>query len=120
MSSTALKRALSGATTGIGIPLTTTATPGDLIHNAVAGTTAGTYDEIWLYATNNHTADVVVTVEYGAAHATNGNIVVTVPFKSGLVPIVPGLLLQNTLDINVFASVDDVITIYGFINSITD
>jgi hypothetical protein len=120
MSSTALKRALSGATTGIGIPLTTTSTAGDLIHTAVAGTTAGTYDEIWLWAQNNHTADVVLTIEYGAGHTANGNIVVTVPYKAGLVPIVPGLLLHNTLDVNAFASVDDVITIYGFVNSITD
>jgi hypothetical protein len=119
-SSSALKRALSGATTGIGIPLTTTSTVGDLIHTAVAGTTTGTYDEIWLWAINRHTSDVVLTIEYGAGHTATGNIVVTLEFQSGLVPVMPGLLLQNGLDINAFASVDDVITIYGFVNAITD
>jgi hypothetical protein len=116
----ALKRPFSQATTGIGIVVSETATPGQLIHTAPAGTTEGSFDEVWIWAMNLHTADVLLTIEYGAAHATGGNIVVTIPFKSGLVPVVPGLLLQNSLDINAFAATDDAITLYGFINRITD
>jgi hypothetical protein len=119
MSSTALKRKLSGSTNGYGIEITQTSTAGNTIHQAVAGTTAGTYDEIWLWAQNNYTADVALTIEYGDAdHAQN--ITVSVPFGAGLVPVVPGLILQNALYVKAFAATTAVITIFGFVNSITD
>jgi ABC-type Fe3+ transport system substrate-binding protein len=118
--STAVKRKLSAAAAGnTGIEITTTSTAGDLIHSAVAGTTAGTFDEIWLWAQNNYTADVILTVEFGS-HDHAQNITLTIPFKSGLVPVVPGLPLQNTLDVNAFAGTPNVITLFGFINLITD
>jgi hypothetical protein len=115
----AVKRKLSSSDDGEGIKITKTATAGDTIHTAVAGTTAGTYDEIWLWAQNNHTADVVLTVEFGSADTEN-NIIVTIPFKSGLVPVVPGLLLQNESTVKAFAASANVITVHGFVNSITD
>lgn len=119
MSSTAFKRKLSGSTDGMGVKITQTGTAGDTIHTAVAGTTTGTFDEVWLWAQNNHTADVVVTVEFGD-NASEHNIIVTVPYKSGLVPIVPGLILQNAATVKVFAASANVITIVGFVNAITD
>jgi ABC-type Fe3+ transport system substrate-binding protein len=117
---TAVKRKLSGAAAGsLGIEIAATATPGDLIHTAVAGTTAGTFDEIWLWAQNNHTADVVLTVEFGA-HDHAQEIKVTIPFKSGLVPVVPGLILQDGKDVNAYAATTAVVTLFGFVNAITD
>lgn len=117
---TAVKRKLSGSTDGKGIKITQTATAGDTIHTSVAGTTAGTFDEIWLYAYNGHTADVTLTVEFGGATVPDNNIILTVPFKSGLVLVVPGLILQNGAVVKAFASVANVVTITGFVNSITD
>jgi hypothetical protein len=116
---TAVKRKLSGSTNGKGIEIAATATPGDLIHTAVAGTTAGTFDEIWLWAQNNHTSDVIVTVEFGS-HDHADNIIVTIPSKGGLVPVVPGFILQNAQDVNVFAATTAVIMVHGFVNAITD
>jgi len=118
--SSAYKRKLSGSTDGKAIKITQTATAGDTIHTAIAGTTAGTYDEIWLWAYNGHTADVVLTIEFGGATVPDQNIVVTIPFKSGLIPVVPGLLLQNGMVVKAFASVANVITLIGFVNAITD
>lgn len=115
----AVKRKLSESDDGEGIKIAQTATAGTAIHTAVAGTTAGTYDEIWLWAQNNHTADVVLTVEFGSADTEN-NIIVTIPTKSGLVPVVPGLLLQNGSTVKAFAASANVITVHGFVNSITD
>jgi len=116
---TAVKRCLSGGAYGVGIEITQTSTAGNTIHTAPASTTAGTVDEIWLWAQNNHTADVVLTIEMsGADHAQN--IIVTIPFKSGLVPVVPGFILQNALTVKAFAATTAVITIFGFVNSITD
>lgn len=117
---TAVKRKLTGSTDGKAIKIVQTATAGDTIHTAVAGTTAGIYDEIWLWAYNGHTADVVLTIEFGGASVPDQNIVVTVPFKSGLVPVTPGLILQNGMVVKAFAATANVITIIGFVNAITD
>lgn len=119
-SSSALKRKLSGSTDGKPIKIAATSTPGDTIHTAVAGTTAGTFDEIWLWAFNAHTADVVLTIEFGGADAPDQNIIVAIPYKAGLVPVVPGLILQNGAVVKAFASVADVVTMSGFVNAITD
>ncbi len=120
MSSSAFKRKLSGSTDGKAIKVVQTATAGDTIHTAVAGTTAGTFDEVWLWAYNGHTSDVVLTVEFGGATVPDQNIVVTIPCKSGLIPIVPGLILQNSMIVKAFASVTNVITISGYVNTIID
>lgn len=97
-----------------------TATAGTTIHTAVAGTTAGTFDEVWLYATNNHTANVNLTIEFGSATAPNDNIQLSIPNKTGIYLVVPGLILQNGATVKAFASVASVISIQGWVNAITD
>lgn len=116
----ALKRKLSGSTDGKGIKVVQTATAGDTIHTAVAGTTAGTFDEIWLFAYNGHTAAVTLTIEFGGATVPDQNIVCTLASKSGLQLVVPGLILQNAMVVKAFASSANVVTISGWVNSITD
>lgn len=115
-----LKRKLSGSTDGKPILITQGATAGNTIHTAVAGTTAGTFDEIWLWAYNGHTGDVQLTVEWGGAIVPDQNIVVTIPTKVGLFHVVPGLILQNGMVVKAFASVTSKVTINGFVNAITD
>jgi hypothetical protein len=117
---TVVKRKLSGSTDGKPIKVVATATLGTAIHTAVAGTTAGTFHEIWLWAYNGHTANVVLTLEFGGATVPDQNIVLTIPAKEGLVPIVPGLILQNGMVVTAFAAVANVITLSGFVNSMTD
>lgn len=117
---TALKRKLSGSTDGMPIKVVATATAGTTIHTAVAGTTDGTFDEIYLYAYNGHTTTVTLTIEYGGATVPDQNIIITLAAKSGLTLIVPGLILQNALVVKAFASVANVITLSGFVNRITD
>lgn len=118
--SQAVKRKLSGSTNGMPIKITQTATAGDTIHTAVAGTTAGTYDEIWLYAYNGDTVARNLTIEFGGTSVPDQNIVLTLAAKSGLQLIVPGLILQNGKIVKAFASAANVITISGYVNSITD
>ena len=118
--SIAVKRKLSGSTDGKAIKITTTGTAGDLIHTAVAGTTAGTFDEIWLWAYNGHSANLVLTLEFGGAAVPDQNIVITIPFKAGLFPLVPGLILQNGMVVRAFAGSANLVTVTGFVNSITD
>lgn len=118
--SIANKRKLSGSTDGKPIKVVATATLGTTIHTAIAGTTAGTFDEIWLWAYNGHTADVVLTIEFGGATVPDQNIVVTIPVKQGLFEVVPGLILQNGMVVTAFAATGNVITLSGFVNQIAD
>jgi len=117
---TVVKRKLSGSTDGKQIKVVATATAGTTIHTAVAGTTAGTFDEIWLYAVNSSASDVKLTIEWGEATAPDGNIESTIAAESGLVLLIPGLILQNEMVVKAFAGTANVITISGFVNSITD
>ena len=55
---------LSASTDGIGILVDDNATAGKLIH--AGDSTATTYDEVWIYATNISAADKKLTIEYGS------------------------------------------------------
>ncbi len=114
------KRKLSGSTDGKPIKVVATATTGTTIHTAVAGTTAGTYDEVWLYAYNSDTVSRVLTIEFGGVTAPDQNIVLTLASKQGLQLVVPGLILQNTLLVTAFADAANVVILSGFVNTITD
>jgi hypothetical protein len=116
----ASKRKLSGSADGKPIKVVAVATLGTTIHTAVAGTTAGTFDEIWLYAYNSDTASRTLTIEFGGATAPDQNIVSTIAPKSGLVLVVPGLILQNGMVVTAFADAANVVTLSGFVNTMTD
>ena len=117
---TVKKRKLSGSTDGLGIKIAAIATAGTALHTAVAGTTPGTYDEVWLWAYNSHNTSILLTLEFGGVNVPDNTIVINVPAVIGLIPIVPGFLLQNGKGIAAFASVANKIVIYGFVNTITD
>jgi hypothetical protein len=104
---------LSGSTNGRGVKVVQTATAGTTSHTAVAGTTD--MQEVWLWAQNNHTAAVTLTLEWGNA-STDDNIIVSIPSKSGLYLVAPGIMLQNGLVIAAFASVANVVIMHGYVN----
>jgi hypothetical protein len=113
------KKILSGSTDGMPIKVVATATAGTLIHTG--SSTAANLQEIWIWAQNNHTADVVLTIEYGDATAPDHNIISTIKTKAGLSLILPGILLKgNTTPITVkaFAGTANVIVLTGFVNEI--
>jgi hypothetical protein len=113
------KNKLSGSTDGLGIKVTGTSTAATVtVHTAVAGTTVGVFDEIWIYAVNTSASSVKLTLEWGTATAADGNIEVTVLPEAGLVTIIPGLILQNAKVVKAFAGTADVILVAGFVNSI--
>lgn len=111
------KRILSGSTDGKAIKVVQTATAGTTIHTAVSGTSD--LDEIWLYAVNSSASAVKLTLEWGQADAPDGNIELSVVAESGLVLVVPGLLLQNSLVLKAFAATANVILLHGYVNRIT-
>lgn len=109
------KVVLSASTDGLPVKVAATATAGTTIHTAHA--TA--LDEVWIYAYNGHTSDVVLTLEYGGATVPDQNIVLTVTTKAGLILVVPGLLLTNSKVLKAFAATANVITLSGFVNRIS-
>jgi len=114
------KNRLSGSTDGLAIKVTGTSTAATVtVHTAVASTTAGTFDEIWLYANNTSASAVKLTLEWGTATAADGNIELTVQPEAGLVTVIPGLILQNAKVVKAFAATADVILLTGFVNAIT-
>lgn len=115
--STYAKLALSGSTNGRGVLVVQTATAGTTIHTAASGTTS--FDEVWIWATNQHTADIVLTIEYGGVTVPNDNVSLTIPTGKGLVLVIPGLLIQNSLVIKAFAAVANKIVLNGFVNRIS-
>ena len=109
---------LSGSTNGLGIKPTggTVSANAVEVHTAVSGTTD--FDEIWLWGTNHSTSAVAVTLEWGSATVIEGNIIVSIPPQSGLIQLIPGLILNNTKVVEAFASVVDDVLLFGFVNRI--
>jgi hypothetical protein len=114
------KEKLSGSTDGRGIKVVATATPGTTIHTAKAGTTTNEFDEIWLWCYNGDTANREVTIEFGGVTVPDDNIKLTIPFKAGLLLVVPGLILQNSSVVKAFGATTNVLVIQGFVNRISN
>ena len=107
---------LSGSTNGRGILVAATTTPGTLIHTAVSGTTS--FDEVWLYCQNTSTSSVALDIEFGGT-TTADNIEITILGESGLVLVVPGLFLNNSLVVRAWAGTTNVLAIHGYVNRVS-
>ena len=111
---------LSGSTDGRGIHIDDSATAGKTVHTGSA--TATTIDEIWLYATNYDTTNRKLTIEWGGATAGGDIIELSIAAESGLVLVVPGLLIKGNataLVVKAFAGTANVILLHGYVNQIT-
>ena len=105
---------------GLGILVVATATAGTAIHTASA--TATTIDELWLYAYNNHSASVVLTVEFGGVTSPKDVIKSTLATQAGLVLICAGLVIQGNATAKVvraFAGTASQVSLFGYVNRIT-
>ena len=105
---------------GLGILVAATATAGTAIHTGSA--TATTIDEVWLYAYNNHSASILLTIEYGGVTAPKDVIKQTLTAQNGLVLVCAGLVIQGNASakvIRAFAATANQISIFGYVNRIT-
>lgn len=116
------KTLLSGSTQGKPIKVAATASTGTTIH--ATGTSSTTIDEVWLWAQNTDATAAArkLTVQYGGTTSPDNEIEVTVPAESGLMLVVPGLILTGTGSaantIYAYAATANVITISGYVNRI--
>ena len=105
----------SASTQGQGVKVVATSSAGTLIHTT--GTSATIVDRISIWAFNSHSADVLLTIEFGGATAPDQNIVQTIPFKTGLNLVVDGLILLGSgsaaLTVKAFAATANVIVLTG-------
>lgn len=97
---------LSGSSNGRPINVSATGSPGTTVH--VVGSAA---ELLWLYATNRHTLEVTVTIQFGNT-ATSDYIILKIP-AGDTRPIVTGQPLQGSLTIRAFASVANVVNVSG-------
>lgn len=111
------KSVFSQSSDGQGIKVSTTGTAGTLVH--VPGTGTSVKDEVWIYAVNSNTIPVKLTVEWGGVASPDDIIESTIEAESGLILVIPGLVVQNSAPIRVFAGKEDVLLVHGFINRIT-
>ena len=111
-----LKSKLSGSTNGKLIKVGATATPGTLIHTAVAGITD--LDEIWIYAVNISNAKVNLTIEWGGVASPADLVEVGIQGGEGFILVIPGAVLNNGKIVRAFAGLANVINILGWVNEI--
>jgi hypothetical protein len=106
---------LSGSTDGKGIDVAATSIgSGTTIHTAHATS----LDHVTLYATNTHSADVVLTVGWGGT-ADPDIFTQTIPFGSGLILLIADLPLTNSLIVKAAGGTGSVIQLYGYVNRVT-
>ena len=105
----------SNSTDGMGVLITGTSVTGTLIHTA----DASALDEIYLWAENLQTGTPIkLTVEWGTP-APQNNIEINVAPKSGLLLVVPGMILTNSKTLRAFCGVSNAIMVHRFVNRIT-
>jgi hypothetical protein len=114
------KTILSGSTDGKAVLVAQTATAGTLVHTGPTNTAH--LHEIWLYAVNTSATGVKLTVEWGDATSPASHIELTVAAEAGLTLVAPGLLIKGNataLTVRAFAATANVVTIHGFVNTIS-
>lgn len=114
------KNHLSGSTDGRMIKVAATATAGTTIHTGPTNTAH--FHEVWLYAVNSDTTARKLTIEWGNTSSPDDLIELTIAAESGLVLVVPGLVLQGNataLVVRAFAATANVINIAGYVNEIS-
>jgi hypothetical protein len=110
---------LSGSTDGKPILIAATATPGTLIHTAIASTTV--WDHIYASANNLSAVDVAITIEFGGTtdpdHLLAKGLVI--PANAHDFPLINGKPLKNSLVVRIFAGTANVLTVAGRVNRYT-
>lgn len=113
------KLVLSGSVNGRPIPITATGSVGNSIHTV--STSTSSFDEIWLYATNNSANATNLTLEFGNTGSAD-QIQSSIPSRTGLYLIVPGIPLRGNSTppvVRAYAGTSGSISLSGWVNRIT-
>ena len=113
----ATKLKLSGSTNGQPIQITATAGPGNLIHTATNA--ANTLDEVWLYVNNvKSSGSAIQLTVYIQADSDANRIIAGIPFRKGLIYVIPGFVYDGGVEIRAYAAEANVLNVSGWVNRI--
>jgi cytoskeletal protein RodZ len=97
------------------------------IHDTT--TTGTTIDELWLYCSNSHSADVELILFYGydaagsVPTAPANTLYQTISTKAGMTLVVAGLILvnddTNATRVSAYDATGSVLNLWGYVNRIT-
>lgn len=112
------KRLLSGSISGKPISVASTATPGTLLHTAIAGTDG--FDEVYLFVSNLTGSAATLTIEWGGTADPGDHIskAVSVPANTGPTGVVLGLPVNGGVEIRAFSGTGAALNITGYVNRI--
>lgn len=108
---------LGSSTNGKGIEISGTLTgTANTIHTAHATS----LDEVWLWANNNDTSAVRLTIEWGGTASTDDHLVRDIAaIGNGPQLVIAGLTLTNSLLVKAFAGTTDKISVFGHVNRVS-
>lgn len=109
------RNTLSASSGGEGILVVGTTSGAATPIHSVPG---GQQDEVWVWAFNVHSAEVVLTIEWGN-NAVKDRCPIPLPPQDGMYVCIEGLTLAAGKAVTAFASVTNVVTIVGHTNEIT-
>lgn len=102
---------------GRAIKVTTTSSPGTLLHTA--SNTSGVFDEVTVYVYNSDTVPREITVEAGGTAAPDDQVKASIAPRAGLQLVLPGRRFNGGAVIRAFGSVANVLTCHPDINRYT-
>lgn len=109
------KELLSGSTSGRPILIAATATPGTLLHTAVAG--ASSKDEVYLWFYNTTGSTVDLTVEWGGVTDPADRMIKEFKLTGHtLEQLAFGWPINGGLIIRAFAAIGSVVNCTGYVN----
>lgn len=106
-----------GAATGAPILVSGTLT-GSAVTLHTAASTAGVHDDLCITAANSHTADIDLTIEFGAAQANP--TVVTIPPRAGFVTVLDKVRVSGGVAVKAYAGTADKVRVALSINRVTN
>ena len=117
------------STSTLGEPtLMTSTTAGSPTPIHVTGTSGTVEDELWLYASNSHSADVEMILFFGYATgsvptAPADTLYQMITTKAGMTLVIPGLVVTGsgsaTTSVSAYDVTGSVINVWGYVNRIT-
>jgi hypothetical protein len=110
---------LSGSTSGMPIVVGNTATPGNIVHTAIAGATS--FDELYIWASNVAAATATLSVEWGGVTDPASHIIklFSLPANSPPIPIATGQVLNGGLLCRAFSGTANAVNLTGYVNRIS-
>ncbi len=100
------------ANSGVPVKVTPTATAGETIHTATTKKDNG-FDSVTLHANNSHTAAVDLSLEIFNGTTVAETMLVSLAAKTAVKDILKDFILMEGYSIRAFASVADVVHLYG-------